>query len=80
MPQLREQAVKAALQNAQQFASLTGVALGKLVYIAETGGGSPVIQDFAARGLAFAEAAPATSISGGSLDLTMTVQAVFNIE
>ncbi len=81
MAQLREQAVKAALQNAQQFASLTGVALGKLVYIAETGGGSPVVQDFGAqRSLAFAEAAPATSISGGSLDLTLTVQAVFNIE
>lgn len=82
MAQLREQAVKAALQNAQQFASLTGVVLGKLVYISESGGGSPIVRDFAEE-RAFGRAAapaPLTSISGGSLDLTMTVQAVFAIE
>jgi uncharacterized protein YggE len=79
--QLREEAVKAALQNAQQFASLTGVALGKLMYISETGVGGPAVRDFADdRAFGLAAAAPTTSIGGGSLGLTMTVQAVFAIE
>jgi hypothetical protein len=79
--QLREEAVKSALQNAQQFASLTGVALGKLMYISEVGVGGPAVQNFAdERAFGLAAADPTTSVSGGSLDLTMTVQAVFAIE
>ena len=59
---------------------LTGVSLGDLVFITETGGGVPVVGGFAeeARGVSMA-AQPATSVSGGELELQMAVQAVFSI-
>ena len=78
--QLREAAVKAALENAQHFASLTGVALGKLVYVSEVGNGAPVVTGIAESAALVARAAPPTTVSGGSLDLTLTVQAGFAIE
>ena len=79
--QLREDAVNAALDNAKHFASLTGVTLGKLVYVTEVGD-EPVVQGIAeSRAFALpAAAAPTTGISGGSLDLTLTVRAGFAIE
>lgn len=78
--QLREDAVNAALENAEHFATLTGVTLGKLVYVSEVGGEVPVVQDFLAEARAFAlPTASLTPISGGSLDLTLTVQAGFAI-
>lgn len=80
--QLREDAVNAALENAKHFASLTGVTLGKLVYVTEVSD-SPVVQSIVAESRAFAmaaPAAPATGISGGSLDLSLTVRAGFAIE
>ena len=79
--QLREDAVNAALENAKHFASLTGVTLGKLVYVTEVSD-SPIVQPLAeARAFAMpAAAAPPTGISGGSLDLTLTVRAGFAIE
>ena len=80
MVSLREQAVMNALATAQQFADLTGVTLGRLVLISEGGGGAPVVGPAMERAL-FAQAAPApTSISGGELEIRMTVQAVFDIE
>ncbi|MFC1935416.1 SIMPL domain-containing protein [Chloroflexota bacterium] len=79
--QAREAAVKDAMAKAQQFADLTGVTLGKLVYIAETGGNVPVVRDYAeAKMLAEGAAAPPTPISAGEMDITITVQAVFAIE
>ena len=78
--QLREDAVNAALDNAKHFATLTGVTLGKLVYVTEVSG-SPIVQPLAdSRAFAMPAAAAATSISGGSLDLTLTVRAGFAIE
>ncbi len=78
--QLREDAVNAALDNAKHFATLTGVTLGKLVYVTEVSD-SPIVQPIAeSRAFAMAAAAAATSISGGSLDLTLTVRAGFAIE
>ena len=80
--QLREDAVNAALEKAQHFATLTGVTLGKLVYVTEVSD-SPIVQPLAesrAFAMAAAPAAPATGISGGSLDLTLTVRAGFAIE
>ena len=78
--QLREDAVNAALENANHFATLTGVTLGRLVYVSEYGGDVPVVQDFFAETRALAAAfAPTTPISSGSLDLTLTVQARFAI-
>ena len=82
MTQLREQAVQDALDKADHFASLTGVSVGSLVFISESGGGRPIVQDFAAaeRGFALASAAAPTSISGGELELSLNVQAVFEIQ
>ena len=80
--QLREDAVNAALESAKHFATLTGVTLGKLVYVTEVSD-TPIVRESAERALAAmaaAPAAPATGISGGSLDLTLTVQAGFAIE
>ena len=78
---LREDAVNAAIENAKHFATLTGVTLGKLVYVTEIGD-EPVVQGIAeSRAFALpAAAAPPTGISGGSLDLTLTVRAGFAIE
>ena len=78
---LREDAVNAAIENAKHFATLTGVTLGKLVYVTEVSD-EPVVQGIAeSRAFALpAAAAPTTGISGGSLDLTLTVRAGFAIE
>lgn len=75
----REAAVEQAMATAAQFAELTGVALGKLVYITETSA-APVARVAQAE---MAMAAPAmdasTPISGGELEVQVTVQAVFPI-
>ena len=80
--QLREEAVQDALAKARHFADLTGVAVGRLVFISESGGGRPIVQDFGEeRAFAVAQAAPApTSISGGELELRLFVRAVFDIQ
>ena len=82
MVDLREKAVADALAKADQFARLTGVSLGRLVFISESGGGRPQARGFeefaAVRSLA--AAAPDTSISGGELEISLTVQAVFAIQ
>ena len=84
MDSLREDAVNDALAKAQQFADLTGVSLGRLVFIAETGGGLPVVRDFASQqafaALESVSVAVASPISAGELELRMTVQTVFDIE
>ena len=81
MTGLRKAAVENALAKAQQFADLTGVAVGRLVFISEAGGGVPVPQT---AGMVVMEAraapAPPTSISGGELELRLSVQAVFEIQ
>ena len=78
---LREKAVQDALAKAQHFAQLTGVSVGALAYIAEIGSGGPVVQQFAAEGaFRVAAAAPVSPISGGELELTLRVQAVFGIQ
>ena len=78
--ELREAAVKDALDKAHQLASLTGVSLGRLLFITESSGGVPVARDLALRSFAAVEMAAApTAISGGELELRMTVQAMFEI-
>ena len=80
--QAREKAVQDLTAKAQQFADLTNVVLGKLVFLSESGGFIPRATTQAFR--AFAEAAPAplvgTPISGGELEVTIVVQGVFAIE
>lgn len=80
---LREAAVKDALAKAQQFADLTNVKLGNLVYISELGGSAPVVvQEYARAAMDSAMMAPASStpISSGELQFSMSVQAVFAIQ
>jgi len=79
--QAREAAVKDAVARAEQFAELTGVTLGKLMYISESGVTYPERYVDAKYGLVEGgAAAPTTPISGGELDVTVSVQAVFGIE
>jgi uncharacterized protein YggE len=82
MTQLREEAAADALDKAQQFADLTGVGLGRLIFVSEGGSTSPMIQNFGDQRMALAESASffAPSICGGELDLTLNVQAVFAIQ
>ena len=77
--QAREAAVKDALAKARQFADLTGVTLGKLLYIAESGANVPIVRNFDQARVEASIAAPPTPISPGETDITLTVQAVFAI-
>ena len=77
--QAREAAVKDALAKARQFATLTGVGLGRLVFISETGA-TPVVRADMARMEMSLAAAPSTPISGGELSVQVTVQTVFAIQ
>ena len=77
--QLREDAVKDAMEKAEHLASLAGVSVGDLVFI--SGVGAPGLETFAQEAMMMrAAAAPATSISQGQLELNLSVQAVFSIE
>ena len=80
MSQLREDAVKDAQARAEHLASLTGVAVGDLVFIGEVGAGVPLAGGFESEAL-MARAAfdQATSISGGELRLSLNVRAAFSI-
>ena len=81
MTDLREQAVADAEAKAEHFATLTDVAVGDLLFISEVGSGVDV-RDFRqqSRMMALESAAAATSVSGGELELSLSVQAVFAIE
>ncbi|MDP6453394.1 MAG: SIMPL domain-containing protein [SAR202 cluster bacterium] len=82
MVSLREEAVNDAIAKANQFAALTGVGRGSLVFISESTGGAPQVKAFPEADFAMAASsfAPSTSISGGELEITMSVQAVFAIQ
>ncbi len=81
MDDLREMAIADALAKAQDFADLTGVSLGRLAYITELGGASPVVQKVQAQSFALERAMAAPSpISAGELELTLSVQAAFGID
>ena len=81
--QAREKAIKDAILKASQMASLAGVTLGDLTYISE-GGVSPVPRKYyeMAGGMPVAAPTPAptTSISPGELEISTTVNMVFNIQ
>ena len=82
MTDLREQAVEDAMAKAEHFATLTEVAVGDLLFISEVGRGVDV-RNFAQDSrvmMALESAAAATSVSGGELQLSLNVQAVFAIE
>lgn len=81
--QARELAVQALTAKAQQFAALTGVQLGSPLFLGESGGFAPQIQNFDARafsdGAVATQATVPTSISSGELAVTVTVQGTFSI-
>ena len=85
MAELREKAVEDARSKAQHLADLTGVGLGSLAFISDGVAASPFSQlfGFAQARAQFSmtdSAASASSISGGELKLSLTVQAAFNIQ
>lgn len=74
----RSAAVDDLRAKAQQLADLSGVQLGDLVSITETGGAMPL--DVAVAERAFAESAGApTPIMAGEMEVTITLQAVYAI-
>lgn len=78
--ELRGKAVADAMEKAGHLASLAGVSLGEVTFISEAAVGAstaPVFRESATFAMA---AAPATSISGGELELRMSVQVLFEIE
>jgi len=78
--QAREEAIADLLAKANAIARLAGIELGNLVFLTESGGGTPTP-------IARFEAAPAlglavdqsTTILAGELDVRVNVQGVFNI-
>ena len=78
--QLREDAVNDAKTKARHFADLAGVTLGRPVYVAEPGAGQPSVGSFRETVVyAQAAAAPATGISGGELQVSLSIQVAFAI-
>jgi hypothetical protein len=76
--QARAAAIADLQVKAKQFATLTGVKLGRLRFITETGGAVPS-GPLSDRAFAAASEAP-TPISAGELEVVVTVQGVFAIE
>ena len=81
MAELREMAVADAKAKAEHLAELSGVSVGRLIYISE-GASAPSVRGFAERGYDFAYAMPAAaapSVSGGEVTLSLSVQTGFAI-
>ena len=80
--ELRELAVNDALTKARHYADLTGVTLGSMLSITESGGGNLMERDFGSGSFAMARSAavPPTNISSGELELNLNIQAVFQIQ
>jgi len=75
----RAEAVAEAMAKAQQLADLAGVQLGGPFYISESGGFVPIYRDY---GMMTIEGGsiPATPISPGETEITLTVQMAFAIQ
>ena len=79
-PRLREMAVRDALSKAERLAELSGVNLGRLVYISESFAGPSAGAFGRASYDGFAlEAAAAPPISGGETEVSFSVSAGFSI-
>lgn len=77
--QARAKAVRDAVAKAEQMAREAGVTLGRAYYLTDSTT-APMVRDFGAK--AFAEgvaAALPTSISGGELEIVVTIHAAFSI-
>ncbi len=81
MSQLREEAVSDAMQKAQQIADIAGVTLGSLGYLTDSSVRTQSVSPYPQAQLAFARAEDAgTSISGGELEVSLSVHAAFSIQ
>ena len=79
MPDLREKAITDAREKAEHTATVAGVNLGKLLYLAESGASSGAAEAaFDTRMYAMAASAPA--ISQGEIEISLSVRAAFAIE
>lgn len=78
--ELRSKAVEDAMEKASHYASLAGVSLGEPTFISEGAASAPIGPVFRESAFAMSAAAPATSISGGELELRMSVQVLFEIK
>lgn len=81
MSELRKMAVEDAISKAQHLALLSGIEIDKLIFVGELDQGSTPLKNFGSEsGFAMVRSAPAiTSISGGELEFTSNVQAIFSI-
>ena len=75
----REMAVEDAIAKAEQFAQLTGVSKGQLLYIAETSGALPVVREFGRMEAMAAGDSFSTPISTGEIDIQVNVETIFAI-
>ena len=82
MSQLREKAVTDAMEKAQQIADVAGVTLGSLGYITDSSIRTQSVDPYQPRAAFALEAveSAATSISGGELEVSLTVHAAFSIQ
>ena len=77
--QAREKAVKEATAKAQQFADLTGVSLGKVIFISEMSS-TPIFREARASFEVMGAPIGGTPIMSGELEIQVTVQATFAIQ
>jgi len=77
----REKAVQYAMDKAKQIAQVSGVKLGRVLYISEGSNYTPVVREnYAMKFAAMDAAAPApTPISAGELEFQVTVDMVYEI-
>ena len=83
MSELREKAVMDAMEKAQQIADVAGVGLGSLGYITDSPTSARSVDPYAPRleaAYALADQSATTSISGGELEVSLTVHAAFSIQ
>ena len=77
----REKAVVYAMEKARQMAQLSGVKLGKLLYITESNSYTPPIRDNYMKFAEGAAMAPSpTPISAGELEFQVDVQLVYQLD
>ena len=78
MPQLREQAVQNAFMKANEYASAAGLRLGSITSLSEVGSSSP--SSAIGNQMRAMSALIESPISGGELQVSLTVLAVFGID
>lgn len=76
----REKAVVYAMEKAKQMAQLSGVKLGKLLYITESNSYMPQVRDNYMKMESFAAAPAPTPISAGELEFQVNVELVYAID